>query len=88
MSKFAYDACLQEDEDSAILTCGCQLGYTVMETAAMKFCPLHAAAADLRGALTEMMRQFESADPGADDGVSDCDAIVLARFAIAKTKGE
>lgn len=43
---------------------------------------------DLLAALNEMMRQFEPCDPGADDGVSDCDAIVLARAAIAKAEGK
>lgn len=42
-----------------------------------------AAFEAMREALREMMRQFEPCDPGADDGVSDCDAIVLARAALA-----
>ena len=47
-----------------------------------------AALPELLHALKEMLRQFEEFDPGADDGVSDCDAIVLARAAIAKVEGQ
>lgn len=36
----------------------------------------------LKAALTEMVRQFEPLDVGADDGVSDCLALVLARAAL------
>lgn len=49
---------------------------------------LIAAAPELYEALEEMMRQFEPADPGNDDGVSDCDAIVLARAALARARGD
>ncbi len=48
---------------------------------------LIASAPDLLAALREMLREFEPADPGSADGVSDCDAIILARQAIARAEG-
>ena len=48
-----YSALLDEEEDACVLNCGCRMFRLHTDSAAIKFCPMHEAAEEMKTAMVE-----------------------------------
>jgi len=83
-------ALLERDEPQAAADCGCRLERWPDGAVALRLCPLHAAAPELRDALAALCA-FEGALYGGaarDEGLCIEATLTAGRAAVRKAKGE
>ena len=86
--RVSYDALMQDDEDRAILDCGCLLARCYSDdSVSITFCPLHKAAEEL---LTACKETLDDADPQGCEECAVVSSIQLKKIrrVIAQAEGK